>query len=486
MLDNYPIFGSYGKRPSVNFNSEDLINLYLINDPGGKKKYALIGTPGLNIERTVQTGTEESRVFFVFQGAMYGVFGDNVYKFNSSLSPVSIGSLNTSSGSVSITANNGNQIIFVDGVNGYIYNTSTNIFSQITASGFPIKPLNVAFLDGYFAIPLADSNYYQISAINDGTKWDALDAVQIQAYPGNNVGVGVVNRRLYFFKDVATEVWYNQGAADFPFRRDNNLILNFGCLTAASIASEFGYLAWLSKDKDGVGSVMMTDGQNVAPISDDSIDDLIGTFSNPADMNSFIYKDGDHIFYVMNFNSDDYTLVYDFVMKAWHKREMHQTIPNGGRGPISKKRNLPNCHAYFNNKHYVGSYKAPVIYQMSLNFEDNAGEPIERTRIPRHFFDEGYRRIQITALQIDMQMGIGKASGTYQNPQVFLRVSKDGGHVYGNLHSASVGKIGQNKVRAKFRKLGITRDLVPKISFNAPVMPFIILGAAIDYKVLRS
>lgn len=486
MLVDFPIFGDYGKRPYVDFNSEDLTNWYLINDPAGKKKFVFLSTPGLQDERIVKTGTDPSRAMYVYEGMMYGVFGNGVYKFNSGLTPILIGSLSTSSGYVSITANNGHQIIFVDGIYGYIYNTSTNVFAKITASGFPAKPLNVVFLDGFFAIPLGESNYYQISAINDGTQWDALDAAQIQAYPGFNVGVGVVNRRLYFFKDTSTEVWYNQGAADFPFRRDNTLLFNYGCLTAASIASEFGYLCWLSKDKDGVGSVMMTNGQNAEPISDDSIDELIGSFTNPSDMNAFIYKDGDHIFYVMNFDTDDTTLVCDLTLKAWHKREVHQAIPNGGRGPIGKKRNIPNCHAYFNNTHYVGSYKAPKIYDMSRSAATNNGETIERIRTPKHFFDAGYRRIQPNAIQIDMQMGLGESTGNFQDPKVYIRVSRDGGKVYGNKHAASVGKIGQNKVRAKFRKLGITRDLVSRIIFSSPVAPVMLLGAAIDYEVLPS
>lgn len=486
MLVDYPIFGDYGKRPAVNFSSEDLINLYLINDPAGKKKYAFLSTPGLMHPKIVNTSTSESRALYVYQGVMYGVFGADIYKFSSTLVPIYIGSIGTSAGFVSITANNANQIIFVDGVSGYIYNTSTNVFAKITDSGFPPKPLNVAFLDGYFAIQLGESSYFQLCALNDGTKWDALDAAQIQAYPGNNVGVGVVNRRLYFFKDTSTEVWYNQGAADFPFRRDNNLLFNYGCMTAASIVSEFGYLCWLSKDKDGVGSVMITDGQNVSPLSDDAIDEFISSFTDPSDMNAFIYKDGDHIFYVMNFNTDDETLVCEIKMKTWHKRQMHQTIPNGGRGPIGKKRNLPNCHAYFNNIHYVGSYKAPILYNMSRDAATNAGEPIERSRVPKHFFDEGYRRLQTKAIQIDMQMGLGDATGDFQDPQVYIRVSNDGGNSYGNMRAASVGKIGQTRVRAKFRKFSITRNLVTKIIFNSPVAPFMVLGAAIDYEVLRS
>jgi hypothetical protein len=222
--EDFPIFGDFNKRVDINFDTEDLNNFFIIQDPNGKKKFAFLATPGLKMELNLFPGTVQSRALFAFQKFLYGVFDQQVWRLNQFLEPAHIGNINTTTGSVSITANNGNQIIFVDGQSGYIYNTSTGVFAQVTDPGFPPLPLDVGFLDGYFVIPSRNSRNYQISALNDGTKWDALDFAQIEAYPGLNVGVGVVNRRLYFFKTDSTEVWYNQGATDFPFRRDNNLL----------------------------------------------------------------------------------------------------------------------------------------------------------------------------------------------------------------------------------------------------------------------
>ena len=40
MWVNFPIFGGYDDRSDIAFNSEDLINLFLIGDPQGKKQFA--------------------------------------------------------------------------------------------------------------------------------------------------------------------------------------------------------------------------------------------------------------------------------------------------------------------------------------------------------------------------------------------------------------------------------------------------------------
>jgi hypothetical protein len=521
MWTNFPIFGGYDDRSEIAFNSENLINLFLIGDPQGKKKFGFLGTPGLKQALVVKTGDSPSRALYTYEGSMYGVFGSDVYRFTPPLVKSKIGTIGTTQGFVSITANNAGQVIFTDAQRGYIYNTTTNVFSLIdtsspASSGFPADPTNVVVLDSYFVVPDAASRTYQISAINDGTKWDPLDEAQIQAYPGENVGVGVVNRRLYFFKTDSTEVWYNAGGADFPFRRDNNLLFNFGCLAAASIVSDFGYLFWLAKDRNGVGSIMMTTGQQPERISDESIDNLLASFEAPADVIAYIYKDLGHIFLVMTWNTDDTTLVYDVTMKNWHQMQMHKTlfsdsVPNSG-----KVRHLSNCHAYFNETHYIGSYKDSILYDFSRKYSTNAGEEIRRVRVCPHFFDENYRMIQIRWLQIDMQMGIGLSGqsqgtedwitnagefvvtqdsdnivwgnatqGVGQDPMVYLRISRDGGNTYGNYHGVSVGKIGNRRARAIFRRLGLCRDFVAEISFYDPVLPVAILGGSINYEVLN-
>jgi hypothetical protein len=153
-MADYPLLGSYNRYPELNFDGEDTVNLFLIRDPKGKKRQALLSTPGLRLRQEIQAGgTSPSRALFVFENNMYGVFGSSVYLFDVSLVPVLIGALTTNQGYVSITNNNANQIIFIDGQGGYIYNTNTGVFSKITSPDFPPLPLNVAYLDTYFAIP---------------------------------------------------------------------------------------------------------------------------------------------------------------------------------------------------------------------------------------------------------------------------------------------------------------------------------------------
>jgi hypothetical protein len=63
------------------------------------------------------------------------------------------------------------------------------------------------------------------------------------------------------------------------------------------------------------------------------------------------------------------------------------------------------------------------------------------------------------------------------DPQVMLRVSRDGGHSWGNELRASMGKIGEYTKRATFPPLGTARDFVFELSITDPVKR-VIVGAA--------
>lgn len=498
-MANFNIFGGYNKQDSATFNGQDVINLFLIESVNGKKRLAYVNTPGLKEEIVVQPGSEPGRELFVLNeesNEMYGVSGSSIYRFDSDLVETYIGSLGTSSGYVSIIANNNHQIGFFDLQAGYTYDTQTNVFSQITAPGFPPLPLNAGYLDGYTIIPSAESVSAQVSAFNDMTQWSALDNVLIQSYQGTNVGVGVVNRRVFFFKTQSTDVWYNAGQADFPLRPDRNLLFNFGALCTSSIRSGFGYLFWLANDSDGVGSVMMTQGQTPVRISNDAIDDLIASFVRPEDMDSYIYKENGRIFYQMSWTTDDVTLFYDVSLQAWYRKEMLKSTADPSIPYSGKVRHVSNCHAYFNGKHYVGNYKNSILYSMSRSYPTNNGDPMKREFITEHIFDsENYNMQQINKIQLDMQQGLGESgigTGVYSdpnddpliNPQVWLSLSRDGGLSFGNEMPAPIGKIGERKMRTIWRKKGQARDIVGKFTIYSPLDNICILGASIDKQVL--
>lgn len=169
---DFDIVGSYNNQRVSSIDSERSVNMFEYIDPLGKKPKTLINTSGL-VDANFNFGaiTGGARGGFVFQSNQYVVFGSSVFRITSSGTVSLLGTLiNTSSGYVGIDANTF-QVIFVDGVNGYIWDTIANTFTMITDTSFPTQPLDVCYLDGFFVVPNGNTNTFQLSMFNQGLVW---------------------------------------------------------------------------------------------------------------------------------------------------------------------------------------------------------------------------------------------------------------------------------------------------------------------------
>lgn len=89
------------------------------------------------------------------------------------------------------------------------------------------------------------------------------------------------------------------------------------------------------------------------------------------------------------------------------------------------------------------------------------------------------RRVYISKLQLDMQTGVGLSSGQGSDPQVMLRVSRDGGYTWGPILSRSMGLIGHYAARVIWWRLGIARNFAFEWSGSDPTQ-LAILDAYLD------
>lgn len=172
---DYPIVGNYNNQKVSEIDGERSVNCFEYIDLRGKKPKLLIGTSGLlNSGLTFSNQQDGFRAEFVFNvGAtniLFQVIGNNVFLTNAGLGVSLIGIINTFTGYVGITANT-YQVIIVDGLNGWIWDTQQNIFEQITDTSFPAHPVDVTYLDGFFVVANGDTNSFQLSAFNQGLSW---------------------------------------------------------------------------------------------------------------------------------------------------------------------------------------------------------------------------------------------------------------------------------------------------------------------------
>lgn len=176
---DYDIVGSYDNQRVSTINAERTVNLFEYIDPDGKRPKSLLPTAGLvDAELDFLAETGGARAAFVFDDAIYTVYGESVFKTTGttgSLVTTILDTIGTTEGYVGIDANTF-QVIFVDGVSGYIYDTNALTFEQITDTGFPGMPVDVCYLDGFFLVPHGGTNEFQLSAFNQGLVWSGAEA----------------------------------------------------------------------------------------------------------------------------------------------------------------------------------------------------------------------------------------------------------------------------------------------------------------------
>jgi len=499
-----PILGSSYVARSVNAADNRMVNLFPeIVPEAGKEPAFLNRAPGLRLLSTVGTGP--IRGLWSFSNDVTTAFvvsGTQLYRINTSYTATLLGTV-AGTGPVSM-ADNGIQLFIAANPNGYIFNTQTNVFAQITDPDFP-GAVTVGYLDGYFVFNQPNSQRIWITSLLDGTSVDPLDFASAEGSPDGVVSILSNFREIWVFGTGSVEVWYNTGASDFPLQRIQGAFNELGCAAPYSVAKMDNGVFWLGSDARGHGIVYRADGYTGRRISTHAVEWHIQQYGSLADAIGYTYQQDGHSFYVLIFPGADTTWVYDVATNSWHERA------GWVNGDFTRHRS--NCQMFFNSEVIVGDYENGNIYAFDLeDYSDNGS--IQRWYRTWRALPTGQNNLKRTAhhtLQLDCESGVGLGgydpmdfigllltedgdfliteSGDYieievvttvgANPRVMLRWSDDGGHTWSNEHWAEIGRIGEYGRRVFWRRLGMTlklRDRVYELSGTDPVK-ITIMGA---------
>jgi len=468
-----PILGSSYVARSVNAADNRMVNLFPEATPeGGKEAGFLNRAPGLRFLQTIGTGPIRGLWSHQTNGNdFYVASGNEFYQVDGiTQSPRYLGAI-SGTGSVSI-ADNGIQLFIACNPDAYIYNESTDQFSQITDPDFP-GAVTVGYLDGYFVFNEPNSQKLWITSLYDGSSIDPLDFASAEGLPDELVCVAVDHREVWLFGTDSIEVWYNSGGADFPLQRIQGAFNEIGCVAQFSVAKLDNSLFWVGKDNRGQGIIYRASGYNAKRISTHAVEWQIQEYTDISDAVAYTYQQDGHAFYVLNFPSANTTWCYDVSTQVWHERASFI------EGLFTRTRG--NCQCNFNGAIVIGDFENGNIYQLSLDVYEDNGD-IQKWMRSWRALPTGQNNLTRTSqhsLQLDCETGMGLTTGQGSDPQVMLRWSDDGGHTWSNEHWRSMGKRGEYGFRTIWRRLGMTtklRDRVYEVSGTDPVK-IAIMGA---------
>lgn len=472
-LQPIPFNGPAYETKVTDQNAQQCINWYPVEDTQGGKHKGVDGsgpvlypTPGLKSPFTTLAAGSVVRGMMEHRGLLYAVAANKFYDINTAGTATERGTLNTSSGRVNIAAIS-DEIVLVDGTNGYSYIPSTNNFATISDADYPDTATQITSQDTYFIVedPGNEGRFY-VSDANDGRSWATAAFATMDSY-GDRLQTLISNKReLYLIGERSAEVWINNAEPSIVFTRRDGVLLDLGTSAKDTVVKADNSLYWLAQDDAGNHIVTRLEGFNPKIVSTRALSYHISTYTTITDAYAFAYRQEGHEFYVLTFPTEERTWVYDTTTGLWHERRSLESS--------NQNRWRANCHAYFNGKNYVGDYNSGKIYELDPSTYTDNGVAITRTRTTAPLFYNSYN-FSVNQLQIDFESGVGA------DDTVTMSLSKDGGNTFvtGINRTIDTSETGS---RVIWNRLGQAREMVFKLTTtaNARIIP---LGALADIKV---
>lgn len=419
------------------------------------------------------------RGFYTLNGATVAVGGETLYllptQAGGSPTVLATGIESTGNSLVSIAGNGDGAHQVMVASNNTLY--CVDLFTLAMTTITDVTGSFVVFQDGFFIALDPNTSTFYLSALEDGTSWDPLDAVQRNDTPDKWVAMIAVQapKEIWLFGSQSTSVYYNSTDPDNPYIPNPNVAIAWGTAAPQSVALLYGSPIWLANDL----TVRYARGYVPTRVSNHSLEYFIAQYNAQhgiSNADAFVYTEQGHTCYVLNFPSADATWVFDVTTGMWHERGSW----TGDRYTV-----LPvwTCTNAVGDINLVADRVSGAIYQMSqASAVDTDGvSGLRRLRRAPHLVSE-LKRVIYDRFQLYMEVGVGLTSGQGVDPQIVLSWSNDGGYTFGTIYPASVGALGQYRTRVIWRKLGIGRDRVFEVVTSDPV-PYRLVGAFLDFRV---
>lgn len=444
------------------YSRQRLLNLYPEATQTDKNKAPMIlGRCGL--KPWTVAGSGPIRGSIVMDGVLFVVSGPGLYRVSSTGFASLIGTVadtgfcimaqNGALGSQLVIATGNAWVDYLDGyfiwgrdVSGraYLYNTTTLAFGEISDPN----------------LFLAGQGKFQISALLDGSTYDALDFATAEASPSKLIRGKVDGADLLLFCEDHGEPWYNSGAADFTFARQNQSVIRKGILGTHLLALLDNTTFWIGTDPEAGGGAIvyrLQGGFQGQRISTHAVEEALDGVTNWAFVRCISYIVNGHSFFHIIL-ADQTSWVYDCATTLWHEETTYG---------LGRWRGNSHCAVY--GKQVIGSCDSGDLFELDPNYHfDGASTLIEAEMVSVREGDASTWKT-FNQFEVDMEVGVGLETGHGLHPKVMAQYSKDGGLTWSNEKWRSLGIIGHYTKRVIWQQWGRFRTIVIKLRITDPV-----------------
>lgn len=435
-----PFVGGSYNDDTKPYDQQDCIN-YLpeqSQNPDSRSPGLLRGVPGMR--RIVEGNGYPIRGMHNVEGILFIVRGQTLYQVNADFSIVSRGTV-PGVGRCPMTHNtitNGYQLTVVNGNAGYVYNTVSEIFVQITDDAFP-GSIMCDFCDSYIVHLEPYGRYWFNSNLADALNFDSTNTYQAEASPDRINTLIVNHREVWALGARTTEVFVDEPTDTTTFQRSQGTLMEQGAAGIFARALIGDILVFLASD----GIVYVANGYTAQRVSTYAVEQDIAKYTL-SEAYAFAWIDKGHKVFYLTF-LDGHTWGYDLSTQVWHRRQSY------GRDNWRV-----SVMVEWNGQWIAGDAIDGRLYALdwSVFAEDN--QPLVAERFGPYSTDANNRIVQ-AGMEFIVDTGNGALNGdNYAN----LAYSDDGGRNYSNWKSVSLGKVGEYGKRVRFSRMGTFRNRV--------------------------
>jgi hypothetical protein len=437
----FPMTSSPGKP--VQAGAGRLINCrYALLPTGARAPGKWQRAPGLrSFGASPQAG---HRGQIVVGSALYAAFANNVTRFDSAGTAVSVGTLN---GTAKVFWARNNRLptpdlVVVDPDNGASVVTVSSVASYPDADVG--APNSVCFLDGYFFFSYGDGSC--IASDLNSTAINPLTSIKCEGNPDGLLRA-IPFRDLYLAGTASIEVWRNtaETAPAFPFSRVT--VIPRGLIGRHAIT---GFEDGIGKALVFVGNdrrVHLLDGYTPTPVSTLDVDYAIASFieagGDPGAIEMFPYALGGHSAVVLRCPA--WCWVFDLDALSWHERASYLSPTWRATGAIN---------AF--GKWIAGDASSGNLLEISEFACDEAGTPLifQLESGPVTAFPN---RVAVAQASFDVAQGVGIATGSdpaQTEPTLFISYSDDAGDTWSTPRARKLGRQGERPQPIKLTRCG--------------------------------
>lgn len=459
----FPFVGGAYLARSRAFDAQRCVNLYPeVSEAGpvpSKTVAMLVGTPGRRRFVTLTGATGGVRGMLRVNASLaLVVCGSNVYQVDPFGNNYLLPTIVPNDGQPVAMAANGTVVAIVTPLGSVAVDPFTGASVAISEAAN-----SVAFIDGRLVMNRNDTGQFVWTGLYSSVI-DPLNFATAEGAPDKLRALAVVHREIWLFGETTTEIFAPTGDADAPFARIGNAFIETGIAAPRSAGKMDNTLYWLSADERGQGVIVRAAGYEPQRISTHAIETAINGYSRIDDAVAWTYQQEGHNFYCLSFPTAGVTWCFDSRSGLWHERAYRRPT-DGGLEQVREQ-----CQMAFAGEVLVGDRARPIIYALDLDTYTDDGDAILRLRTCPHLWANGARQ-SFHSLELVMETGVGDGStGQGADPQVRLRWADNGASNFGsNERWASAGRIGEDKTRVRWRRLGSSIDRVFEVAITDPV-----------------